>query len=74
MKSGLRKGFIERVKREGVVDTRRYRYRIDSNYADVGDFFLLKIDRLPISDLNTCAALRPWATVYTEEYQLLAEY
>lgn len=70
MNSGLRKGFIERIKREGDVDTRRYRYRIDSNYADVGECFRLKIERLPIRDLNTCAALRPWETIYTEEYYL----
>lgn len=70
MNSGLRKGFIERIKREGDVDTRRYRYRIDSNYANVGERFLFKIERLPIADLDTCAALRPWETVYSEEYQL----
>lgn len=49
--------FEQRVIREGIVDTRKYRY-ICKDYADRRE-----IKRLPIDDLDTTAALDGWETV-----------
>ena len=49
--------FIDRVIRVGVVDTKAYRYvyRVDKTRAVV--------ERLPINQLDTQAALEPWEVV-----------
>ena len=49
--------FIDRVIRVGVVDTKAYRYvyRVDKTRAVV--------ERLPINQLDTTAALEPWEVV-----------
>ena len=49
--------FIDKVIREGVVDTKAYRYvyRVDKTRAVV--------ERLPINQLDTTAALEPWEVV-----------
>ena len=49
--------FIDKVIREGIVDTKNYRYvyRVDKTRAVV--------ERLPIKKLDTTAALEPWEVV-----------
>lgn len=49
--------FIEKVIRDGIVDTANYRYayRVDKTRAVV--------ERLPIKKLDTTAALEPWEVV-----------
>lgn len=49
--------FIEKVIRERIVDTKTYRYIV----KDVGDH--MEIRRLPISKLDTTAALSGWEIV-----------
>lgn len=50
----MRKSFIERVVREGIVDTRKYRYIMRG----------AKIFRLPISCLGTTQAIDGWELVF----------
>lgn len=45
----MTKAFLDRIKREGIVDTTKYRYVIDGNTGD--------IKRIPISYLSTTKAL-----------------
>lgn len=47
--------FLERVKREGIVDTRKYRYVVDHAQG--------LIKRLPIEYLDTTLALTEWQVV-----------
>ena len=49
--------FIDKVIREGIVDTKNYRYayRVDKTRAVV--------ERFPIKQLDTTAALEPWEVV-----------
>lgn len=56
----MTKAFIERVKREEMVDTKNYRYisKID------GDKLVIK--RLPIEALDTTEAYSGWEKVYEE--------
>ena len=56
----MTKTFFERVKREKVIVTRKYRYVLDGT---VGKTPCIK--RLPISDLDTTAAIDGWETVTT---------
>ena len=56
----MTKAFFERVKRERVVDTRKYRYILDGT---VGKTPCIK--RLPKIDLDTTAAIDGWETVTT---------
>lgn len=56
----MTKAFFERVKREKVIDTRKYRYILDDV---VGKTPCIK--RLPIGDLDTTAAIDGWETVAT---------
>ena len=56
----MTKSFMERVKNERVVDTRKYRYALD---GVVGKTPCIK--RLPINDLDTTAAIDGWETVTT---------
>ena len=56
----MTKTFIERVKNERVVDTRKYRYTLDDV---VGKTPCIK--RLPIGDLDTTAAIDGWEVVAT---------
>ena len=53
----MKKKFIEKIKRYGIVDTRRYRYvyRVDSVSA--------WIERIPIEWLDTTHAIDGWETV-----------
>lgn len=51
----MTKHFFERVKNERLVDTRKYRYIVKDG----------KIMRLPVSDLDTTAAIDGWETVAT---------
>ena len=56
----MTKAFMERVKNERVVDTRKYRYILDDT---VGKTPCIK--RLPKIDLDTTAAIDGWETVTT---------
>ena len=51
----MTQSFINRVMRERIVDTRKYRYIFDSNNG--------QIQRIPIKYLDTTAALADWETV-----------
>ena len=59
-----KQSFIDRVIREGCVDTRRYRYR-----AKFGTFYpggILQyaiIERLPLSALDTTEAISGWERI-----------
>ena len=59
----MTKSFIARVMHERIVDTRNYRYVVKECYNV--DEQWLEIRRLPISDLDTTAAIDGWETVYT---------
>lgn len=50
----MRKSFIEKVVREGIVDTKKYRYIMRG----------AKIFRLPISCLDTTQAIDGWEIVF----------
>lgn len=53
--------FFDKVLRERIVDTKQYRYTVkERNDAD-GQH--IEIVRLPISSLNTTAAIDGWETV-----------
>ena len=53
----MTKAFIDKVIREDIVDTKNYRYafRADKTRAVV--------ERLPINQLGTTAAIEPWEVV-----------
>lgn len=57
----MKKELRERIIREGIVDTRNYRYIIRECYDAHGP--RTEIRRLPLSDLDTTAALNGWETV-----------
>lgn len=57
----MTKDFINRVIREGIVDTKNFRYiRKDMNNATEQ---WMEIRRLPLSALDTTAAIDGWETV-----------
>lgn len=47
--------FLERVKRDGIADTRKYRYVVDNAHG--------VIKRLPLKYLDTTFALTEWEVV-----------
>lgn len=51
----MKKDFIERVKKERIVDTKTYRYVVDEEMG--------QIKRLPIKNLDTTAAIDGWESV-----------
>lgn len=53
----MKKEFIEKVIRLGSVDTDKYRY-VARDYPD-----RLEVQRIPLSALDTTAALDGWETV-----------
>ena len=55
----MKKEFWERVKRERIVDTRKYRYIIDEDIRLERPL----IKRLPIEDLDTTSAIDGWEVV-----------
>lgn len=57
----MTKSFMERVKNERIVDTRKYRYVLDAPVGKPSPC----IKRLPISDLDTTAAIDGWEVVAT---------
>lgn len=63
----LSKAFIERVRKEYIVDTRKYRY-VTKECNDI-EHQWLEIRRLPISALDTTAAIDGWETVEVIEYE-----
>ena len=54
----MKKDFIEKVIRNGSVDTRNYRY-IAKEFPD-----RLEVQRLPLSSLDTTEAINGWETVH----------
>lgn len=55
----MKKEFIDRVLKEGVVDTARYRYKLVETDCKA------EIVRLPIDLIETTAAIDGWETVQT---------
>lgn len=55
----MKKEFLERVKLERIVDTRKYRYVLDDDISLERPL----IKRLPIEDLDTTAAIDGWEVV-----------
>lgn len=62
------KAFIERVKREQLVDTKKYRY-VMKEFYDV-DAFGIRIERLPLTALGTTEAINGWEAIYEEKYYI----
>jgi hypothetical protein len=58
----MKKEFIEKVLRELIVDTKQYRY-IRKDCSDAAEQWL-EIRRLPLTGLDTTAAIDGWETVY----------
>lgn len=59
----MKKEFIAKVIREGIVDTKTYRYT--AHLVNGADEQYTEIRRLPLADLDTTAALDPWEVVWT---------
>ena len=57
----MTKDFEKRIMRERIVDTKQYRYIITE--AHDADKQWAEIKRLPISQLNTTAAIDGWETI-----------
>lgn len=57
----MTKNFEERVLREGVVDTEKYRYIVKDKYGC--EKIARGIYRLPINHLDTTAAIDSWELV-----------
>jgi len=57
----MKKEFIEKVLHERIVDTKQYRY-----VAKVKDGKQY-INRLPVADLDTTAAIDGWETIWSEK-------
>ena len=55
----MKKEFWERVKRERIVDTKKYRYVLDTDIRLERPL----IKRLPIEELDTTAAIDGWEDV-----------
>lgn len=55
----MKKEFWEKVKRERIVDTKKYRYVLDTDIRLERPL----IKRLPIEDLETTAAIDGWEVV-----------
>lgn len=60
----MKKEFIAKVIRDGIVDTEKYRYT--AHLVNGADEQYTEIRRLPIADLDTTAALDPWEVVWTD--------
>lgn len=54
----MTKEFINKVRNNGIVDTKNYRYIYTTD--NTGEY----INRIPIKDLDTTAALTGWITVW----------
>lgn len=67
----MTKQFVEKVIRNGIVDTKKYRYTTKevNYYSEAKDAYIqeLHVVRLPLDLLDTTAALTEWETVYIEE-------
>ena len=63
----MRKNMIERVKREGIVDTDKYRYKLRTFNGEHTQ--VLQIVRLPLADLGTTKAITGWQVMYKEVHQ-----
>lgn len=56
----MTKAFKARVNREGIVDTKKYRY---ATYQDMNAGGLWKIRRIELNKLDTTAAYTDWEDV-----------
>lgn len=54
----MRKDFIEKIKKEHIIDTKKYRYVFEGTW----DYAYIK--RLPIKYLDTTRAINDWETIY----------
>ena len=61
----MKKSFIAKVLHEEMVDTREYRYLVRTKNS-LSDRWRIII-RLPISDLDTTAAIDGWEEVWSEK-------
>lgn len=71
----MKKEFIERVIRERIVDTDKYRYIIKDCHDAYQQY--QEIRRLPLSDLDTTNAIDGWETVWaskTKAYHIKPEF
>lgn len=57
----MKQEFINRILREGIVDTENYRYIKKECHNHETQW--IEIRRLPLSSLDTTAALSDWETV-----------
>lgn len=57
----MKKQFINEILCKRIVDTRKYRYVAQECYNDREQW--IEIRRIPLSDLDTTAALADWETV-----------
>lgn len=58
----MKKSFIEKVIREGIVDTKKYRYVFRIEYGTEEQKAV--IERIPINYLDTTAVFEPWERVW----------
>lgn len=59
----MKQEFLMRVYAEGVVDTKKYRYK--TVWAEIYGEQRLQVVRLPLEYLDTTAALTEWEVVET---------
>lgn len=57
----MKKDFVQRVLLEGIVDTKKYRYKTVYHYSSTEQH--IEVKRLPIKDLGTTASIKGWVTV-----------
>lgn len=57
----MTKEFAEKVMRERIVDTKKYRYTVKECHENNSQW--AEIRRLPIEKLDTTAAIGEWETV-----------
>ena len=58
----MTRAFINRVKREMIVDTKKYRYIC---YEELGQYIITRID-INLLGYTACLDHSNWKTVYTE--------
>lgn len=62
----MNQAFRERIMREGIVDTKKYRYATKERRNDRIQF--IEIRRIPIEYLDTTASLSEWELVERWKY------
>ena len=59
----MTKNFIAKVLREGMVDTRNYRYLAEAESSATEQWHVIK--RVPMADLGTTAAIDGWEVIWS---------